>query len=780
MEKKYLIDNKELMKEWNYEKNKDFDPKLLTCGSGKRVWWICSKGHEWQTRINHRSEGQKCPMCNLEKRSIPKREEDTLLFKYPQLANEWNWNKNNGLSPSNITIGSNKKIWWRCEKGHEWKASISNRVRGTNCPYCSGRYAISGTNDFATIHPELMREWNWEKNVGINPNEMKVNSGQKVWWKCSKGHEWQTTISSRSIGTNCPYCTNQKILPGYNDLLTINPKLAKEWNYEKNKDLLPTMVGSCSSKKVWWKCSKGHEWQTAISSRDSGTNCPYCTNSKLLSGYNDLETVKPDLAKEWNYEKNNGLLPSQILAGSAKKVWWKCSNNHEYESTIDTRNQGSGCPYCTNQKVLVGYNDLNTSSPIIAKEWHPTKNGNLKSTDVVKSSNKIVWWKCSKGHEWQASVNNRTKTLGSNCPICFGENQTSFPEQALYFYIKNIFPNAISRWKLKDKYEADIYIPEYEIAIEYDGSYYHKNNVKKENEKNTIFEKNKITLIRVKEEHDGINKESFENISVQNIIYCKSQQSSKSLNETICKTISRIEKIINKTLECNVDIDRDANAINESYIFQIKSNSLSEMYPELVKEWNYEKNKGITPSVLNYGTRKKVWWKCSKGHEWQTSVNSRTNRKSNCPYCSGRYVICGVNDLETLKPDLAKDWNYSKNNGLLPNQVAIGSSKKVWWKCSKGHEWQARINSRSNGTNCPYCTNQKILEGYNDLMTINPILAREWNYEKNGSLTPKDVGANARKKVWWKCENGHEWQAYIYSRNTGCGCPICYKEERRK
>lgn len=334
------------MKEWNWDKNKDLEPKLLTCGSGKKVWWICSKGHEWQTRINHRNEGQKCPICNLEKRSIPKREEDTLLFKYPQIAKEWNWNKNNGLKPSSITVGSHKKIWWQCEKEHEWEATISNRIRGTNCPYCSGRCAISETNDFKTIHPELMKEWNWKKNVGINPNEMTASSSKKVWWKCKKGHEWQATIGSRSTGTNCPYCTNQKVLPGYNDLLTVNPKLAKEWNWEKNKELTPNEVSLHSSKKVWWKCEKGHEWQAAIHSRSIGSKCPYCTNQKILPGYNDLMTINPNLAAQWNYSKNGILTPMMVGANSSKKVWWKCDKGHEWQAYVYSRNIGSGCPHC--------------------------------------------------------------------------------------------------------------------------------------------------------------------------------------------------------------------------------------------------------------------------------------------------------------------------------------------------------------------------------------------------------------------------------------------------
>ena len=121
-----------------------------------------------------------------------------------------------------------------------------------------------------------------------------------------------------------------------------------------------------------------------------------------------------------------------------------------------------------------------------------------------------------------------------------------------------------------------------------------------------------------------------------------------------------------------------------------------------------------------------------------------------------------------------------KNDGLTPSDVLPNSNKKVWWKCSHGHEWQAVICYRNKGIGCPYCAGQKVLKGYNDLQTINPVLATEWHYEKNNDLRPTDVTANSGQKVWWKCKKGHEWQAVIQNRTNGRGCPYCYKEKRKR
>ena len=129
---------------------------------------------------------------------------------------------------------------------------------------------------------------------------------------------------------------------------------------------------------------------------------------------------------------------------------------------------------------------------------------------------------------------------------------------------------------------------------------------------------------------------------------------------------------------------------------------------------------------------------------------------------------------------MAKEWNYEKNGNLKPEDFTASSGKKVWWKCSKGHEWETTISNRHRGTGCPVCSGNKVLSGYNDLMTVNPTLAAEWNYEKNNGLTPEDVMPNSGQKVWWKCSQGHEWQAIIQDRNKGRSCPECAKQKRKK
>jgi hypothetical protein len=186
----------------------------------------------------------------------------------------------------------------------------------------------------------------------------------------------------------------------------------------------------------------------------------------VIKGENDLQTVNPNLAKEWNYEKNNGLGPSNVMPNSDKKVWWICHKNHEWQAVVSSRHNGKGCPYCSNRRTLKGYNDLQSVNPSLAEEWNYEKNGELKPVDVTSKSDKCVWWKCSKGHEWRAKIYSRY--YGSSCPVCNSECRTSFPEYALEYYLKKFGINAFHSYK-ELGYELDIYIPSQKTAIEYDG-----------------------------------------------------------------------------------------------------------------------------------------------------------------------------------------------------------------------------------------------------------------------------------------------------------------------
>lgn len=197
--------------------------------------------------------------------------------------------------------------------------------------------------------------------------------------------------------------------------------LLEQWDGAKNGTLTASDVSSGSSRKVWWRCEKGHEWEADVKSRTFlSTGCPYCRHKKVAAGYNDLATVRPDVAAEWNGERNAPLTAADVSVASSRRVWWRCEKGHEYFSMIRSRtSRNSGCPYCTSKLLLKGFNDLETLFPLIARQWHPTLNGSVKPGDIFPATNVKYWWICEEGHVWKAAPSARTlKGRGRGCPVC--------------------------------------------------------------------------------------------------------------------------------------------------------------------------------------------------------------------------------------------------------------------------------------------------------------------------------------------------------------------------
>ena len=783
------ISESELIPEWDYEANNKLglNPNKLLTNSSKKACWVCRVcGHKWQTQINVRKKGHGCPRCGHLKVGISnaalKDSNKSLLAAFPEVTKVWNYNKNKGLKPEDFAVNSNKKVWWKCsECGKEWQTFIYAKAKSktTTCRECTFRkldrvscYLKPGINDLASCNKKVSAEWNYERNGNLEPKDVPVRSIKKVWWRCGKGHEWEASVLSRTKEgyRGCPICANKLIVAGINDLATTRPDLAKNWNYEKNGDLKPTDISAGSNRKVWWRCDRGHEWKTMPNCCGF---CPYCINQKVWPGYNDLATVDPMLTKEWNYVKNGKLRPESTLSGSGKKVWWICSNcGHEWRATVVQRVNGSGCPVCANRVVVSGHNDLATVEPKLAEEWNYEKNGNLKPENIIPGSPKKVWWKCKKGHEWQATIESRYHQ-NVHCPICSSNKRTSIPEKAIGYYLEK-YGITVEENKRVKGYELDIFIPNMSLAIEYDGRYYHSNK-DKDLRKNRLCKKLGIQLIRIREPELPPLKSTSTDIKIKSLSHNYSY-----LNSPISQVLSII--IGNKRFD--IDVDRDYGEIYTRYQKGEDDKSLARVHSELLKEWDYEKNK-IDPAIVSSGSRYKAWWKCSKcGHEWQTPVYVRTHLGCGCRKCNIeqsaklRSIVTNRNDSLLVKnPKLAKEWNYEKNGSLRPDQMYAKSPKKVWWVCDKGHEWEAPIANRAAGRGCPVCSNRIVLPGYNDLATVNPGLTKEWNYEKNGDLKPNQVLAVSSKYAWWKCPYcGKEWQARIRERNgrkVARGCRNC-------
>jgi hypothetical protein len=764
MKKTLSETNPLLASEWHPSNNLPLTPADVTQGSGRKVWWICKLGHEWEASIESRNRGNGCPACAGKRVHM----DNSLMKMHPQLASEWHPSKNPGISPDNVTSGSSRKVWWLCPIGHEWQAIVYSRTRGSGCPKCrsssslmelrilaelrwvfvdvshrskqgkfecdcflphynvaveydglrwhinkiaideaknvglkqngidcvrirqaglpqigphdliieksamqtiepmqrllieicslrellpkdaervreylsqetwaneAGYQSLLANHPYPLVglslldkYPEIAHSWHPAKNKQLTPAHVHPQSGQSVWWLCGKGHTWKARISHRVTGSGCPICSGYKVILE-TSLAELLPLVAAEWDFQKNTPLRPDEVTPRSVRSVWWRCSEGHEWRTTVASRARSSICPHCTR-KLPIGKIDLASQSPILSRQWYETRNGRLKPSDVTTGSSRNVWWKCDEGHEWQATVANRVKGSGCPVCYG-RVASDRHNLLTVYPEIAHEWHPTRNAELRPSDVTPGSHRKVWWRCHYGHEWQADAHCRTNA-GSGCPYCAGKRVAS-------------------------------------------------------------------------------------------------------------------------------------------------NNSLESKYPDLAKQWHPMRNIPLSPDRVTCGSGIVVWWRCPKQHEWCAAISHRV-KGSGCPFCAGRHAT-PESSLATVYPELAKQWHSTKNPEISPSDVTKGSTKKVWWICEAGHEWQATVGHRVAGRGCPYCAGKKV-SSEKSLSAVHPNLIAEWHLSKNGTLKPSDVTPGISKPVWWQCSHGHEWRTRIAHRANGSGCPKCAKANR--
>lgn len=285
--------------------------------------------------------------------------------------------------------------------------------------------------------PELIKYWHSAKNMNIKPSELSINSSAKIWWKCTKGldHEWQASPHSLYElclhgKTVCPFCANRKVSVT-NSLATLYPEIASQWHPTLNGSLTPSRVLPTSSLSVWWKCDKGenHVWQRLIRNRTHPRSsiedkCPFCVGADKES--NSLATCRPDLAAEWDYERNGALTPHNVSKSSSKKVWWICPVGHHYQCTVYNRGSthNTNCPICSGRNVI---DSTKLSGHALLMDFFDTKkNVGVDLNKVSVLSKKQLFWRCpeslydesKKDHHWRCSVYDMTNVFNCECPIC--------------------------------------------------------------------------------------------------------------------------------------------------------------------------------------------------------------------------------------------------------------------------------------------------------------------------------------------------------------------------
>ncbi|HPB27759.1 MAG TPA: zinc-ribbon domain-containing protein [Acidobacteriota bacterium] len=270
----------------------------------------------------------------------------------------------------------------------------------------------------ADARPDLAAQWHESKNGSLRPSDVTCGIPKKVWWRCPQGHEWVAQIVNRVYGQGCPFCAGYKTAPE-NSLQARNPDLAAQWHPTQNGALTPIEIMPYSSRKVWWRCPRGHEWRAVVAARSRGHGCPVCEHRRPSPEYN-LAVCFPEVAREWFTELNLPLTPDDVLPSVPQKVWWRCDNGHAWRTTINSRTstRRTGCPFCAGKRTAY-FDSLEVHFPLVAAEWHPKLNGRLKPSQFSPKSIRLFYWRCPAGHVYRCTIRNKVK--GAECPICFPE-----------------------------------------------------------------------------------------------------------------------------------------------------------------------------------------------------------------------------------------------------------------------------------------------------------------------------------------------------------------------
>ncbi len=710
---------------WHPTKNGDLRPVDVLAGSNTEYWWIYpyddprTSRHfdfEWQMSP-HRMVSDKV-ICPYLAGAMVWPGFNDLASLYPEIAAQWHPTKNGDLTPENTTYGSKKKVWWLVpyddpETGRhfdfEWSTCVcdrtsrlsvsTDRTKATITPFQQGIATWAGYNDLATVSPEQAAKWHPTKNGTLTPVDVTASSNTEYWWffpyddpESGKHYdfEWKMSPSRMvSAGVTCPFLDGTMVLRGFNDLASLYPKIAEQWHPTKNGAMTPEKTYYKSKTLVWWVMpyvdpKTGHiinlEWSASVYDRTSRhSGCPYLSGHRVLKGFNDLATRRPDIAMLWHPTKNGTLTPDMVSESSQKSVVWLYvyedpqtgeQQHIEWVAKVQQMTISKDpLAYYNNSHVKRAIGNLSVTHPELAKQWHPTKNGNLKPTDVTYGSTIKVWWYLPYDDpktgqhfdfEWKSDINSRTNN-DNGCPYLSGRGV----------------------WKGFN----DLETLRPDLALQWHPT---KNGAKKPCDFPVSSSFNAWWLLPYDDPKTGRHFDF----------------------EWKARIADR-----NKGKDCPY---LSGKAVWVGF------NDLQTFYPEIASQWHPTKNGSLTPADVPCGSGYSVWWilpyddpKTGRhfDFEWKATISNRTGQGLGCPYLTNDAVWPGYNDLASCYPNVADEWYMERNHKKNPAMVYKASGDKHWWKCATcGHEWYASVRSRTvDEQNCPVCTREKRRRLYTEL-----------------------------------------------------------------
>lgn len=592
-----------------------------------------------------------------------------------------------------------------------------------------------------------------KKNPTIIPLEPYTNSSSRIRCKCTVcGKEITPFAGNLLKGEGCKHCAgNQKLTHAafVDQVKRMNPNVTITGQYVNNKTRVEIFCHIC-----------GKPSAALPKLLLNGTGCRFCGHKKTAKA----KTLSTDAFIKKLAQSRPDIEMLSAYLGMKEPASFKCKKCGTLFPPSVTPNSimhGRQCDYCRaakpkKKRILhfkAGRNPLMKTHETFVKEVREI-NPDIIVLEKYQGAAKQYQFKCDVcGHEWPAYPSQILHGK-HGCPKCNKRWSTSFPEQALFFYLKRAFPDAINTYREGfGRTELDIYLPSIKTGIEYDGRNWHKNKFESERKKYQLCQKKGIRLVRVRERKKDSDVGTIcDHCIVSN--YGDTEQTS-SLDESIIELLEYLS--VN---HAKIDTNRDRIKIQEQYFTVLKEKSLGHTFPEIAREWYQPKNGKITPYMVLPKSNDSYYWECPKcGHPYPAVVSNRTQQGSGCPRCAKQYRMTEEEFLKEL-------------NNQQPTIQAIGhyidKEKKIDFKCLEcEYVWSASPrNVLKRG--CKKCNReasnrQKALSerdfyrrAQNRFSSIQ-FTGTYYNSESIIQCTCKKCGNT------WPCEAGT-----ILSGNTGC------------
>lgn len=635
--------------------------------------------------------------CSIEQALGLVKRPDSLQSEYPELAKQWHPTKNAPLTATDVTPHSGQKVWWSCSHGHDWKAVISSRTRGHGCPFCAGQRPTA-TRNLATQYPALLREWDWGRTGNLKPEDFTPRSQSKVWWKCQRGHSWQAIIGNRTRDTanSCPVCLN-RLLSDDNSLAKIRPDIAKDWHPTNNLPLTPNDVVAGGSKKVWWICKHGHEWQATIGSRViNGSGCSKCslqTSRIEIAVYSELAALFDDVA--WR-EKFAGYecdiyLREYHIGVEVDGVYWHRSRP-EQESAKSAAFAKAGIQLFRLREAGL---------PLLGERDADYKSSEDEFVVISKLVTKLATYADLPDRQL-LRLREYLRRSGLANEKLYRKLVANLPAPPPGHSLADKHPEIAKQWAfdLNAPLSPEHFRPQANKKVwwrcENGHTWRTTPNIRVHQGTGCPACPRKLVLA------PSDNNLAVINPALANEWHPQRNDELRSI-DVWPNSNRKVWWICGKGHEWQATVASRATGAGCPYCygrFASKENNLASAHPELLVEWDIDKNTALTPSELTPYVNKKVWWRCKHGHSWQATISNRSRNKSGCPACaraaSRKYSIEDIVALARRK------------GGTCLSEEFTSSRLKLKFRCSKGHVWQARTDTLLYaGKWCPKCRRER-------------------------------------------------------------------------